>query len=89
MFRFAKFAWSLLMVFSLFGAVATSSVQASNVHFNTSGFSSVEHFDHYHVYYGTCVHSMQLYGMYDCPVEAQQVAQQLRWSGYTVRVSAH
>ena len=84
MSRFARIACVLLMVFSLFGAVAPTSVKA----YETS-FSTVEHFDHYYVYFGSCVHSMRLYGTYDCPIETQQVAQQLRWSGYAVRVSAH
>lgn len=84
MSRFAKIACGLLMVFSLAGAVAPTTAQAHDI-----SFSTVEHYDHYHVYYGGCVHSMSLYGTYDCPVEAQQVARRLRWNGYAVRITAH
>ena len=84
MSRFAKIACALLMVFSLAGAVAPTSAQA-----HETNFAGVEHGGvHYHVYYGGCVHSMSLYGCYDCPVEAQQVARQLRWNGYVVSISA-
>lgn len=89
MSQFTKIAAALFLVFGLFSAVAPSSAQARDMNFGGSSFGSVEHAHHYHVYYGTCPHHMHLYGTYDCPVEAQEVAQSLRWNGYTVRVSAH